>query len=400
MRTIVVMMSVALTGLFIGCLESNPQPTPGAKTDGYVNVSDVKEGSLDSWASDGACDAMIPHELIDLEDILSDIDGDITDMIDPDVCIPECDGKECGPDGCGGICGQCMSSCDPNCDIDEVPYPAPYLCEESEGWCYQECCPDCCGKKCGDDGCGGICGMCGEGQTCTDNQCEELPDKILLQPSCFHVPYLVPAGQPFAIAVGALTVSCDPYDHAEVKVDGSTIQVDLVATKLEGECPPCIFSFMMVVWIDPLDPGLYKIKVGDTGPEQSVIVSSGDLPPPTCTGNCQMDLSDGNWTLAHLSNNTPYTPGCSDYVNLGTPLTFAGTCSESTIDCADWPGPASVQMCNGNQTFFGMEEPWSTTATYCTDPGGWDEESHRWLLGLTQYPDDPTKVTLFLMEGY
>ena len=31
--------------------------------------------------------------------------GDISDI--EDVCIPDCNGKECGPDGCGGVCGGC-----------------------------------------------------------------------------------------------------------------------------------------------------------------------------------------------------------------------------------------------------------------------------------------------------
>lgn len=30
--------------------------------------------------------------------------------VDPDVCVPNCDGKECGTDGCGGICGGCVPS--------------------------------------------------------------------------------------------------------------------------------------------------------------------------------------------------------------------------------------------------------------------------------------------------
>jgi hypothetical protein len=33
------------------------------------------------------------------------------------------------------------------------------------------CTPDCAGKECGDDGCGGSCGMCAEGESCQDGQC-------------------------------------------------------------------------------------------------------------------------------------------------------------------------------------------------------------------------------------
>jgi hypothetical protein len=29
------------------------------------------------------------------------------------VCTPNCGGKACGPDGCGGLCGTCVASPDP-----------------------------------------------------------------------------------------------------------------------------------------------------------------------------------------------------------------------------------------------------------------------------------------------
>jgi hypothetical protein len=68
---------------------------------------------------------------------------------DTSVCIPDCYGKECGDDGCGGSCGTCAfgESC-------------------TYGTCSSSCTPDCYGKECGDDGCGGSCGTCGYGKTC------------------------------------------------------------------------------------------------------------------------------------------------------------------------------------------------------------------------------------------
>ncbi|MBW2702771.1 MAG: hypothetical protein JRF33_18270 [Deltaproteobacteria bacterium] len=58
-------------------------------------------------------------------------------------CTPDCDGKDCGDDGCGGSCGTCPGALD-KC---------------IEGACV--CQLDCTGKDCGDDGCGGSCGTCG-----------------------------------------------------------------------------------------------------------------------------------------------------------------------------------------------------------------------------------------------
>ena len=49
----------------------------------------------------------IATEIVDLDDGASeDIPGTEPDAA-PDVCLPHCDGKECGDDGCGGICGEC-----------------------------------------------------------------------------------------------------------------------------------------------------------------------------------------------------------------------------------------------------------------------------------------------------
>jgi len=66
-------------------------------------------------------------------------------------CIPNCQGKQCGGDGCGGVCGQCKPGqvCNP------------------QGQCNTPCEPKCTGKQCGPDGCGGNCGVCNPGQSCT-----------------------------------------------------------------------------------------------------------------------------------------------------------------------------------------------------------------------------------------
>jgi len=67
----------------------------------------------------------------------------------PSGCVPQCAGKDCGDDGCGGSCGSCGS--DESCG--------------SDGKCTDKC--SCVGKSCGDDGCGRVCGYCGPGTQCT-----------------------------------------------------------------------------------------------------------------------------------------------------------------------------------------------------------------------------------------
>jgi hypothetical protein len=73
-------------------------------------------------------------------------------------CKPDCEGNECGDDGCGGNC-PCPRSV---CEGGEVP---------CEGVCINNSCciPDCTGKTCADDGCGVACGSCPSGKICSAN---------------------------------------------------------------------------------------------------------------------------------------------------------------------------------------------------------------------------------------
>lgn len=111
-------------------------------------------------------------------------------------CTPQCEGKECGDDGCGGTCGQCppdkpkcqngkcVTVCTPNCVGKECgddgcggscgQCPEGKQCN-ALGICQSLCSPNCQNKECGDDGCGGICGKCPEGKQCVDGKCKCIP---------------------------------------------------------------------------------------------------------------------------------------------------------------------------------------------------------------------------------
>jgi len=69
------------------------------------------------------------------------------------LCVANCDGKNCGDDGCNGSCGSCsgQDAC-------------------SNGICV--CQPACDGKECGADGCGDDCGPCPNGSYCDNDQCK------------------------------------------------------------------------------------------------------------------------------------------------------------------------------------------------------------------------------------
>ena len=74
------------------------------------------------------------------------------------MCVPQCNGKQCGSDGCGGSCG----ACGPN--------------QACSGANQCVCVPNCAGKQCGSDGCGGSCGTCATNQACSNaNQCVCVP---------------------------------------------------------------------------------------------------------------------------------------------------------------------------------------------------------------------------------
>jgi hypothetical protein len=66
--------------------------------------------------------------------------------------VPQCAGKECGPDQCGGACGACAAGCECSAAI-------------CVGFCAA-CTPDCAAQNCGPDGCGGSCGSCAGGTFC------------------------------------------------------------------------------------------------------------------------------------------------------------------------------------------------------------------------------------------
>jgi formylglycine-generating enzyme required for sulfatase activity len=75
------------------------------------------------------------------------------------VCAPDCTARECGLDPvCGASCGSCAAGC--TCTAQGV----------CAGSC--QCTPACAGKQCGPDGCQGVCGTCDAGEVCNQaGQC-------------------------------------------------------------------------------------------------------------------------------------------------------------------------------------------------------------------------------------
>jgi len=119
-------------------------------------------------------------------------------------CIPFCTGKDCGVDGCGGVCGFC---------------PDGYDCDD--GQCA--CIPDCAEKECGPDGCAGWCGLCAPGFTCTDaGKCFCLPDCVMKEcgpDGCGGTCGLCKPGDVCTANGSCLALQCQP---GKMDCDGNT----------------------------------------------------------------------------------------------------------------------------------------------------------------------------------
>lgn len=128
------------------------------------------------------------------------------------ICQPDCEGKDCGENGCGDTCGNC---------------PDGKTC--TGGKCI--CQPNCNDKECGDDGCGSSCGecqpqdYCGAGQCvpmCGDGTCAGAEDCSTCPEDCGQCP---PECQP----------ECQPELETCVSVDGSPTCVAATAAVPAGE---------------------------------------------------------------------------------------------------------------------------------------------------------------------
>ena len=83
--------------------------------------------------------------------------GDVS-VAAPDVpCEPSCEGKQCGDNGCGGVCGDCDEQTE-TCTNDQ--------CVPAGGCAAEVVAVNCQDRACGPDGCGEQCGHCGEGEMC------------------------------------------------------------------------------------------------------------------------------------------------------------------------------------------------------------------------------------------
>jgi hypothetical protein len=128
-----------------------PDPIP---TGNYCVFKSPSTGG--GYCGDGVCQLYIPTKNANgsagtpLK--MEDANSCPEDCQEKERCTPNCSGKNCGSDGCGGNCGTCSPG---------------FSCSYS-GNCTESsiCTPNCTNKQCGDNGCGGSCGTCSGYQIC------------------------------------------------------------------------------------------------------------------------------------------------------------------------------------------------------------------------------------------
>jgi hypothetical protein len=168
-----------------------------------VEPVDVPDGQIEPDVTE------LP-EVVDVPDVpeVVEVKPEVEEVTPDSSCVPSCKNKECGSDGCDGVCGYCAygevcnlqgqciaNKCEPMCsaEIDGgsvTKQCGPDTCGgycgicmgdgEScgkDGFCYGAGCQgNCKDKECGSDGCGGPCGYCKPDELCDEKgQCGPHP---------------------------------------------------------------------------------------------------------------------------------------------------------------------------------------------------------------------------------
>ncbi len=197
-------------------------------------------------------------------------EGQPTPDAGPPPCKPQCDGKACGPNGCGGVCGLCDADAEcigGACELPCAPACTGKVCGPdgcgstcggcgpgalcSGGACVDICVPECGDKACGDNGCGGVCGVCDGSQSCNagvcvgSGSCKEVIDCVLACPSdyvscfneCISKASQDAAGQAKQL-VSCLTEACGATPSSACFAQQAVTTCGKAFTECVGGCTP------------------------------------------------------------------------------------------------------------------------------------------------------------------
>lgn len=283
--------------------------------------------------------------------------------------------------------------------------------------CGQDACcvPDCTGKECGDDGCGGICGTCEVNCTCESGQCLGCggePEEMA--PFCLHVPPVVAAGESFPIAVFG-EMGCNVFDHVEVNVVQEAPGAYQVTVKVMGMpdpegpcvgyevCEPWMWTYLGLAWAQAPGPGTIVVKAGDL--TTTVLASSGAMAGPECQEGCASPpLESVDWSLVHASEG-PMAWGCNEQMDFNQPFEFEGQCQNYVIGglkiLTIQSMETHVKHCTDSLVLFQSDlfPNMDMSATLCQRPNPGDQPLWAMLGTITGFETGGTASGVFLMEG-
>jgi len=340
-------------------------------------------------------------------------------------CAPDCEGKDCGEDGCGGSCGDCgdgavceagvcegqfscaevrdcSQSCDSGpsgadcrtacvelgteeaaalyqdilscvaveCDTPPAPGCIPIAeagaCLSTVEVCEEHCISDCADLDCGDDGCGGICGECGVSELCVDGACE-----ADTEPAWVDIP-----GGDFAMGCSPIG-SCSAAElptHAVTLGDFQILETPVTQAQYEAvmgphsstfDCPTC-----PVETVDAIDAADFCAAIGGTLCSEArwEYAARGGATTQYPCGDDAACLADVAWYNDNSSNMT-HPVGEKDpngfglYDVLGNVWEWTADCWHANYTGAPADGTAWITDCDEvDQVWRGMA--YNHTAAY------------------------------------
>ena len=111
-----VIACVSLAWLVAGCGDW------GTSSDLGQTTGDTGDSAIQDMTDPGVetSDADTPESVPEAAEPLQEIVGPGPDEVEVDACPPTCAGKQCGDDGCGGLCGTCDDPTKPICSLDQT----------------------------------------------------------------------------------------------------------------------------------------------------------------------------------------------------------------------------------------------------------------------------------------
>ena len=164
------MIGLLLWGVVLGCGSSGSTSSPPqGKADTASPSTDTEKPEDTSTPALETREIPTSGECLTGQVCIDDSDCGAGERCNATLSPPGCHKAYCSGAGQGCDPAHGDALCLPDLFCVETPTAAAPFCAD--------CKPECEGKQCGDDGCGGVCGACEEGLSCTEmSLCDCLPD--------------------------------------------------------------------------------------------------------------------------------------------------------------------------------------------------------------------------------